>query len=365
MVFCKEIVLGEDQAKSKEFLYHAEKGYGFVLPEGADRDEDKRDSLPGEYSVPQVPSYIVDVPDGNYRVRMKNSSTKKVTIKSGLGHLHRMMGPAEREERFLVHVDDRKLKIAFIGEHPFAGTLEIADTPEAPTVFLAGDSTVTDQRSSGYPYYGWGQMLPFFFTDAVAVSNHAGSGRSSKSFIKEGRLEKIWNSIRKNDFLLIQFGHNDEKDDERGTEPFSTFQDHLKIYIEGARKRGAIPVLISPMHRRSFDDEGKIINTHGDYIAAMEELSMKENVPYIDLAGKSKTLYESLGEEGTKKLFTWAAPGAYTKFPDGIEDNTHFQELGALEIAKLVVEGIRENNIETLVSALRMSNNGILEGLVK
>ncbi|WP_042456053.1 rhamnogalacturonan acetylesterase [Neobacillus dielmonensis] len=365
MIFCKKFVLGEDQVSSNELLYSTEKGYGFVLPEGIDRDEDKRDSLPGEYCIPQVPSFIVDVPNGNYRVKVNNTSSNEITIKTGQGHLHRKLDPTRREECLTVHVNDRRLKVAFIGEQSFTGSIEIENAPDTQTVYLAGDSTATDQRSSGYPYYGWGQMLPFFLGDTVAVSNHAGSGRSSKSFINEGRLEKIWNTIQKNDFLLIQFGHNDEKDDERGTEPFSTFQEHLKIYIDGARTRGAIPVLISPMHRRFFDEEGNIINTHGDYIAAMEELSFIENVSYIDLAGKSKTLYESLGDEGTKKLFTWAAPGAYAKFPDGIEDNTHFQELGALAIAKLVVEGIRENNIENLASALRMINNGLLEGLGK
>lgn len=341
---------------SEETLYSPQAGYGYFYPAGDKRDEDKRDSLPGEYCVHQVPSFVVDIPDGNYRVNIKAEQTNDfndITVRTDLGHLNRRMDMANLEESFAIHVNDGKLKAAFIGKHPFAGTLEIASTPDVPTVYLAGDSTVTDQPSSQLPYCGWGQMLPSYFTDAVAVSNHARSGRSSKSFIEEGRLERIWSSIQPNDFLFIQFGHNDEKDNEGGTKPFSSYQDYLRIYIEGARRRGAFPVLISPMHRRFFDGEGKIMNTHGDYIAAIEQLSIKEKVPYIDLAGKSKTLYEELGEEGTKRLFTWADPGAYSTFPEGIEDNTHFQEQGGLEIAKLIVEGIRENKIEPLLSALR------------
>lgn len=359
MGFYKKFIFGEEKLDikmTKEFLYSPKLGYGYIFPQGVKRDEEKRDSLPGEYSVSQVPSFIVDVPDGNYTVTIHASQTDNqgnISIRTGPGHLNRRLVQGDREECLTINVNDRKLKIAFIGEHPFAGTMEISSAPFAPTVYLAGDSTVTDQSSSSFPYCGWGQMLPFYFSEAVAVSNHALSGRSSKSFIEEGRLEKIWGSIREKDFLFIQFGHNDEKDNEGGTKPFSTFQDYLRFYIEGARTKGAFPVLVSPMHRRCFDEEGKIIDTHGDYIAAIEELSLKEKVPYIDLASKSKILFEKLGEEETKKLFLWAAPGIYAKYPDGIEDNTHFQDLGGLEIAKLVVEGIRENKIETISLALR------------
>ncbi|MFS0636215.1 rhamnogalacturonan acetylesterase [Mesobacillus foraminis] len=349
----KKLIL--DSRIPKKLLYDPEEGYGFVFPDGTVRDEEKRDSLPGEYSVPPVPSFIVDVPDGNYKVCINGSMAgdkMDLAIRTGPGHLNRRIVQAEREECFAVHVCDEKLKIAFIGNQPFSGSLEITSAPEVPTLFLAGDSTVTDQSSSQLPFCGWGQMLPFYLPEDVAVSNHAMSGRSSKSFIEEGRLERIWNRIHENDFLFIQFGHNDEKDNEGGTRPFSTYQDYLNIYIEGARKRGAFPVLISPMHRRLFDEQGNIINTHGDYLAAMEELSLREKVPYIDLAGKSKTLYEKLGEEGTKKLFMWADPGDYAKYPEGIQDNTHFQESGALEIAKLVAEGMKEHKLEPF-SALR------------
>jgi lysophospholipase L1-like esterase len=214
-------------------------------------------------------------------------------------------------------------------------------------IYLAGDSTVASYSADRAPLTGWGQVLHRFFYDKVIVKNEAVSGRSSKSFIDEGRLDTILGVIKPNDYLFVQFGHNDEKsaDPNRYTEPGSSFKTYLRQYVDGARAKGACPILITPMHRRGFTADGKIINTHGEYPNAIVELAEEMQVPVIDLHEKSRKLFEAVGIEGTKKLFLWVGKGKYSYYPDGKEDNTHFCEYGAIEIAKLVVEGIKETEL--------------------
>lgn len=211
---------------------------------------------------------------------------------------------------------------------------------ESFTIYLAGDSTVANCPSNEAPMAGWGQTFHHFFQDHVVIINKAMGGRSSNSFIEEGRLEAILNEIHPNDFLFIQFGHNDQKS--YGTEPYTTFQTSLTEYITGARAKEAFPILITPVHRRKFNEEGKLENTLGDYPDAMMQLAKEHGVPLIDLWSKTKKLYEDLGVEGSKKLFTIFAPNEQPNYPDGIIDNTHFSEHGAKAVGKLVVEGIRE-----------------------
>ncbi|PMC38077.1 rhamnogalacturonan acetylesterase [Bacillus sp. UMB0899] len=208
------------------------------------------------------------------------------------------------------------------------------------TIYLAGDSTVANCPSHEAPMAGWGQTFHEFFSENVLIINKAMGGRSSNSFIEEGRLEAILNEIHPNDFLLIQFGHNDQKS--YGTEPYSTFQTSLTEYIVGARAKGAVPILITPVHRRRFNEEGKLENSLGEYPNAMRQLAEKLDVPLIDLWAKTKELYEELGIEGSKKLFTIFKPNEQPNYPNGIEDNTHFSEHGAKEVGKLVIEEMRE-----------------------
>ena len=211
------------------------------------------------------------------------------------------------------------------------------------TIYIAGDSTAANQTNV---YVGWGQMLQAFFKLEVVVDNRAANGRSSKSFIEEKRLDKISVAIRQGDYLLIQFGHNDQKPDERGTQPFTTYPETLKRYIDAAREKGALPVLITPVHRRKFDENGIQQDTHGSYPEAMRRLAVAENVPLIDLHKRSGELLAALGVEKSKDLFTHVAPGVYEQFPSGIKDDTHFSEYGAKEMAKLVVDEIRINIAE-------------------
>ncbi|MDR6884365.1 pectinesterase family protein [Bacillus sp. 3255] len=233
--------------------------------------------------------------------------------------------------------------IGNIGVGERIDTKEKGPEDQPVKLYLAGDSTMSNYKSSFYPRMGWGQVLDRWFGSGAVVCNAAASGRSSKSYITEGRLNVIWSKIRPGDYLFIQFGHNDQKEDEkRYTEPYTTYLDHLRRYVEGARSRGALPVLITPVQRRSFDEQGSLADTHGEYPSAVRRLAAELEVPLIDLAEKSKRLFESLGAERTKALLLWLQPGEHPNYPDGVTDDTHFSEAGATEIARLVVEGIKE-----------------------
>ncbi|NLO40711.1 MAG: rhamnogalacturonan acetylesterase [Ruminiclostridium sp.] len=209
-------------------------------------------------------------------------------------------------------------------------------------VFIAGDSTVQNCASGYKPQEGWGRMLPKYFNENVHVHNYALGGRSAKSFIDEKLLSDILKQIEPEDTLLVQFGHNDEKLNGAFADPFGTYQAYLKRYIDGARERGAIPVLLSPVNRRCFNLLHEFYPTHGAYPQAVQELCSELNVPFIDLTRLSAQHYIQLGEEESKKLFLFLKPGESENYPDGSEDNTHFIDSGAYEIAGLVVKGMRE-----------------------
>lgn len=214
------------------------------------------------------------------------------------------------------------------------------------TVFVAGDSTAATWPASVIPKAGWGQALPAFLDPRLTgVENFALSGASSKSFVEAGLLEKILSGIRGGDHLFISFGHNDEKTDDRHTDPYTTFQQYLSLYIDGARARCARPVLVTPVERRRFDAAGHAYASHGDYPAAMIALAASAGVPVFDLTTASLRLWDTVGAEGTKDYFLWQDPGENPNFPDGVQDNTHFQAHGAIEVARLVVRGLAEQHV--------------------
>ncbi|MEC0230525.1 rhamnogalacturonan acetylesterase [Paenibacillus alba] len=332
-------------------------GHGFL--EGStvyERDRGRPEALRQDFCIPVGAVFVADVPNGNYTIQtlMGDLITSTCTgLKAGPGRLllSDLMTAAGEfvSSSFTVHVADGQLRLAFSGVAPRINALEIVSAPQAATLYLAGDSTVTDQPQDGYPYVGWGQMLPFFLKADAAVANYAVSGRSSKSFLDEGRLAPILANINANDYLLIQFGHNDQKRDaERATSPYTTYKEHLNVYIQEARLRGATPILVTSVQRRLYDQMGKIVDTHGDYLLAMKQLAEEEQVILIDLAEESKQLFESLGEEESKSLFMWAWPGEFPNFPKGAADNTHFQERGGIAVASLVVASIQKQQIEPL-----------------
>ena len=225
-------------------------------------------------------------------------------------------------------------------------TLFLGFTPDAPfRVFLVGDSTMADKPLIDNPEHGWGQMIPIFFSKNVVFFNYARNGRSTRSFLMEGRWETVKNALRPGDYVFIQFGHNDSKkeDTSRYAEPHTEYKNNLIRFIREAKEKNAVPVLITPVNRRNYDTKGNFVDKHGDYPGVVREVAKQENVALIDLHQKSKMLFERLGPEGSKKIFlTSVRPNVYHALPNGKDDNTHFTRTGAVQIAKLVVDGIVE-----------------------
>lgn len=211
-------------------------------------------------------------------------------------------------------------------------------------IYLIGDSTCHTNKYDTYPQTGWGQVFGDYTNEQFEVINLAQNGRSSKSFKNEGWFEVVERNIDKGDYLFIQFGHNDEKDDElRHTDPYSTYQENLLYYINTARRSGATPILLSSIYRRHFDENGKIEELcHGEYPNAMKELSIREKVFYLDICARTKEMLIELGDNASKELFMNFGKGIYNNYPDGKEDNTHLREKGARKIASLIVEEIKK-----------------------
>lgn len=213
----------------------------------------------------------------------------------------------------------------------------------AARIFWAGDSTVKQNFYMSFPQTGIGQAYGLFLKKNIKIENYAENGRSTKSFIDEGRLEYIDKEIKEGDFLYIQFGHNDEKPDAaRHTESFGDYQENLTKFVEVARKHKAYPLLITSLYRRLFNEDKKTLveGTHQDYPEAMIELAKKLDVPVIDLCTLSKKKIEEAGFETTKKWFLHVPAGIYPNFPDGKEDNSHLQYEGAYQFSMIIADEV-------------------------
>ncbi|WP_442590268.1 rhamnogalacturonan acetylesterase [Pedobacter sp. AW31-3R] len=208
-------------------------------------------------------------------------------------------------------------------------------------VYLIGDSTISIKEKKGYPENGWGMPFVNFFDEGVIVDNRAQNGRSTKSFINEKRWQSVADSLQKGDYVLIQFGHNDEVETKKAYTTPEAFKANLLRFVTETRRKKAHPVLITPVSRRSFDATGKALETHPVYSGLLREVAAAQKVPLIDLDRKSIELYQKLGEEGSKLLFNHLQPGDHPNYPEGKVDNTHFNELGAREIAQLVLKEIK------------------------
>lgn len=213
----------------------------------------------------------------------------------------------------------------------------------AARIFWAGDSTVKQNFYMSFPQTGIGQAYGLFLKKNIRIENYAENGRSTKSFIDEGRLSDIDRKIKEGDFLYIQFGHNDEKPDAaRHTESFGDYQENLKKFVEVARKHKAYPLFITSLYRRLFCEDKKtlVANTHLDYPDAMIALAGKLDVPVIDLCTLSRKKIEEAGFETTKKWFLHVPAGIYPNFPDGKEDNSHLQYEGAYRFSMIIAEEV-------------------------
>jgi lysophospholipase L1-like esterase len=213
-----------------------------------------------------------------------------------------------------------------------------------PKVFLVGDSTMADKPLVGNPERGWGQVFPLFFQAGVSFENHARNGRSTKSFIAEGRWSTVLDRLQAGDYVMIQFGHNDAKKEDatRYAAAYTEYKSNLLKFVRDARARSATPILLTPVVRRRFDANGKFFDVHGDYPDVVREVAAVESVPMLDLQKKSMNLLTQLGAEESTNLFLRASPGEFSAMPNGKKDDTHFSWRGAALVASLVVEELKQ-----------------------
>ncbi len=308
--------------------------------------------------------FSVRVSEGTYRVVVKLRGARKGTVTKILGEQRRLLAedtatsrkrgeitvivnvrrpelgalPANATGGTKVHLKPReigalnwddKLTLEFAGDAARVESLTV-EAITTPTLYLAGDSTVTDQPVA--PNASWGQMLPRFFAPVIAVANHAESGETLKSFITELRFDKLLSTLAAGDWVMIQFAHNDQKVQWPQTyaDAATTYRAWLRAYIAEIRRRGATPILVTSPDRRNFDAAGRIESTLGDYPEAMRSVAREEGVAVIDLNAMSRKLYEALGPEAAAKAFA-----------DEGRDKTHFNDYGGYALARCVVEGIR------------------------
>jgi lysophospholipase L1-like esterase len=229
---------------------------------------------------------------------------------------------------------DDALTLEFVGPAPAVRRIEI-EPADVPTIFLLGDSTVCDQSKE--PYNSWGQMLTRFFKPEVAIANHGESGETYRDSIGRRRLDKILSAMRPGDWLLIQFGHNDQKQIAAGNGgPFTTYKAEIAKHVAGVRSRGGVPVIVSPMERRGFDEAGRVRGSLADYAEAARQSATEHGTAFIDLNAMSQGLYAALGVEQSARAFAT---------PRGTVDNTHHNNFGSYQLAQCIAQAIRAQNL--------------------
>lgn len=326
----------------------------------------RHDIAPGTITK-ESPFFAIDLPEGNYDVTVHLGSPTAASDTTVKAENRRLMLESVKTAKgetvartFTVNVHtppiagtsknvllksneagsanwDAKLTLEFNGPSPAVSAIEIARNDTALNVFLAGDSTVTDQGAE--PWASWGQMLPRFFAPGTAVVNYAQSGLSLTSFRRQNRLEKILITLNPGDYVFVQFGHNDMKEKNGGA--FTSYAENLREYVDAIVAKKGRPVLISPMYRRRFDRAGLLQNTHGDYPAAVRKVAEEKNVPFIDLHTMSGRMFTALGDEKSKAAFVHYPANAFPNQAKALADNSHFSNYGAYILARCVVEGIR------------------------
>jgi lysophospholipase L1-like esterase len=353
-------------AINKAIVYTDEMGYGF------DFQIDKSVSFDKKAISAKSPFYFsVKLPEGNYSVEvvLGGNSSGITTVKAESRRLMlREIKTAEKEttsQRFIVNVRtakfdannsirlkpgelrglnwDDKLTLEFSGT-PIIQSIKITPVSKIKTLFIAGDSTVTDQDLE--PWASWGQCFTNYFTPDVVVANYACSGLALSSFKSGNRLEKILYLMQPSDYLFIEFGHNDEKAKGEGKGAWGEYTALLKEYVTRAREKGGIPVLITPTQRRHFDADGTLNPTHGEFPDAMRKVAQELQVPLIDVTKMTTAMYESWGDELSKKAFVQYPANTFPGQTKALADNTHFGSFGANEVAKCVVQGIRDLGLD-------------------
>lgn len=316
----------------------------------------------------------IEVPDGNYKVTVVLGSKKKAGKTVVRAENRRLMvdevatkkgqfktvefvvnkRTPEIEKGKRVKVKDREknyntwdnaINLEFTGAAPAVKEVKIERDTTATTIFLCGNSTVVDQPYE--PWASWGQMIPRWFGPEVAISNNAESGLTAGSFLGSYRLDKILTMMKKGDYVICEFGHNDQKEKMAGAGAWYNFSYNLKVFIDKVRAKGGNIIFVTPTQRRRFDDatHSKILETHGDYPDAMRAVAKREGVPVIELHDMTRTFFETLGYENSTKALVHYPANTFPGQDKPLADNTHFNPYGAYEIAKMVVMGMKQLNL--------------------
>lgn len=316
----------------------------------------------------------IEVPDGNYKVTVVLGSKKKAGKTVVRAENRRLMvdevatkkgqfktvefvvnkRTPEIEKGKRVKVKDREknyntwdnaINLEFTGAAPAVKEVKIERDTTATTIFLCGNSTVVDQPYE--PWASWGQMIPRWFGPEITISNNAESGLTAGSFLGSYRLDKILTMMKKGDYVICEFGHNDQKEKMAGAGAWYNFSYNLKVFIDKVRAKGGNIIFVTPTQRRRFDDatHSKILETHGDYPDAMRAVAKREGVPVIELHDMTRTFFETLGYENSKKALVHYPANTFPGQDKPLADNTHFNPYGAYEIAKMVVMGMKQLNL--------------------
>lgn len=227
------------------------------------------------------------------------------------------------------------------------------------TVYTIGDSTMANKKDPDRnPEHGWAQVLQPFFKDNIVIENKAVNGRSTKSFINEKRWDSIYKKLKKGDYVFIEFGHNDEKieDSTRFTNPHTSYRYNLIKFVKESREKGAIPILLTSIARRNFNQKGVLVPTHGEYPLETRLVAQEYKVPFIDLEYLTELLEQSYGPEKSKQLHLHFKAGENAYYDKDKADDTHLSLLGATKIAQIVVDQIKtiqDSSLEKLKTGIK------------
>lgn len=360
---------------TEQSVYSAEKGFGLVSANPVTASKGKgKDDLTNDWVSSDAPFYFkIDLPEGRYKVTVVLGNGKEASATTVKAESRRLMlenietakgemntqtfvvdlrtprinatENVRRKSREMDYLNwDNSLTLEFNGPMPSVASIVIEEADDLPVIFLAGDSTVTDQENE--PWASWGQMFPRFLKPNIVVANYAESGETLRSFKGAKRLKKLISVMKAGDYLFIEFAHNDQKPGGSHVEPYTTYQEEIRYFMNEARKKGGKPVLVTSTNRRSFDANGKIVNTLEEYPDAMRQLAAEENVPLIDLNAMTKTFYEALGVEDSKRALVHYPANTFPGQDKPLADNTHFNPYGAYELAKCVAQSIVEQKLD-------------------
>lgn len=355
------IEAGEDDILSKINIF--DNGADFVqdcsdciqITNNSWNEEKNNDGFITTFVYVNTSIFCVDLEPADYKVKvvLKNNeiSAKTQILLQGIKKplMEENVNEEFLEKNYVISLVENQLKIQFEGTPAQIVSLEILKLEkrkagEKKSIYIASDSTVMTYRANNYPQTGWGQRLGLYFNDRIEIRNKAIGGRSSKSFVNEGRLDEILNEIKPNDYLFIQFGHNDATMIRPARYVSERhFEKWIQIYVDGARQRGAIPVLVTPVPLRIFTD-GKCDISFKGYREVFLKMAKEQNIPLLDLGKSGAEYLTELGFEESKAVFLFVPAGVFEAYPNGSTDRAHYQEFGADMMARLLIGELEKNS---------------------